>query len=133
VQETLFKAFRCQSPFHEGLLLSAWLYTIMRNEFIDEHARRRDVPISDIVGFDDVLVSLPAQHWVAFGRVVAKRIDCLPNNQRTALLAICGGASYQDAATEMGCELGTVKTWVSRARKTLSSEMGGIFDLPRFQ
>lgn len=55
-------------------------------------------------------------------------IAALPENRRTALLLVhVEGLSYPQAAEAMDVPLGTVKTWIHQARKTLKAELGERF------
>src|SRR5687768_15722336 len=60
VQETLLKALTNQDKFKAGTNLKAWLYTIMRNSFINNYHRlsRRSRQLVS----DDLLVLLSADH-----------------------------------------------------------------------
>ena len=55
-------------------------------------------------------------------------IDALPENRRSALLLVhVEGLSYPEAASALDVPLGTVKTWIHQARKTLRAELGDRF------
>jgi RNA polymerase sigma-70 factor (ECF subfamily) len=41
VQETLLKALRYRDKFREGTNLKGWLFTIMRNTFINEYRKEK--------------------------------------------------------------------------------------------
>ena len=49
----------------------------------------------------------------------------LNENQRSALLMVhLDGLSYHEVAARLGVPLGTVATWVTRGRKSLSEALG---------
>jgi RNA polymerase sigma-70 factor (ECF subfamily) len=51
--------------------------------------------------------------------------DHLPADQRTSLALVgIDGVAYEDAALMMGCEVGTAKSRVNRARHTLAKILG---------
>jgi RNA polymerase sigma-70 factor (ECF subfamily) len=55
-------------------------------------------------------------------------IAALPENRRSALLLVhVEGLSYPEAAEALDVPLGTVKTWIHQARKTLRQELGDRF------
>ncbi len=55
-------------------------------------------------------------------------IAALPENRRTALLLVhVEGLSYPQAAEAMDVPLGTVKTWIHQARKSLKAVLGERF------
>ncbi|MCO4774004.1 MAG: RNA polymerase sigma factor [Deltaproteobacteria bacterium] len=55
-------------------------------------------------------------------------VQALPENRRSALLLVhVEGLSYPEAAEALDVPLGTVKTWIHQARKTLRAELGARF------
>jgi RNA polymerase sigma-70 factor (ECF subfamily) len=50
---------------------------------------------------------------------VSEAIDRLPKHMRQALMLVVSGRSYADAAKDCGCEIGTIKSRVGRARMAL--------------
>ena len=42
IQETFFKALKNQSKFKEGTNLKGWLYTILRNTFINNYRKKEE-------------------------------------------------------------------------------------------
>lgn len=55
-------------------------------------------------------------------------VAALPENRRSALLLVhVEGLSYPEAAAALDVPLGTVKTWIHQARKTLRVELGERF------
>lgn len=55
-------------------------------------------------------------------------VQALPENRRSALLLVhVEGMSYPEAAEVLDVPLGTVKTWIHQARKTLRVELGERF------
>ncbi|MCM8775088.1 MAG: sigma-70 family RNA polymerase sigma factor, partial [Candidatus Omnitrophica bacterium] len=45
VQETVIKAYRAFKNFEQGTHIKAWLFTILRNTFINEYRRRKKSPV----------------------------------------------------------------------------------------
>ncbi len=121
VQETLLKAWAKQTTFKPGTNLKAWLFTILRNDFYTAHRRgRREV--EDVDGARAALLEAPAaQEHSSDLQVVMAHIAELPPSMREALLLVCAqGLTYEAAAQVMGCQIGTAKSRVSRARAMLS-------------
>ena len=76
LQNTLLRAWRSRASFAPGTNLEAWLFTIMRNQFYNEH-RKRGREVQDEDGAQaERMVSLPEQggmpSWVA---VDAKKME----------------------------------------------------------
>jgi RNA polymerase sigma-70 factor (ECF subfamily) len=46
VQDTVLKAFRSWQSFQPGTSIRSWLFTILRNTFINDYRRRKREPIA---------------------------------------------------------------------------------------
>jgi RNA polymerase sigma-70 factor, ECF subfamily len=126
VQETLLRALQNQHRFTLGTNLKAWLFTILRNQFYT-HGRRRRREIEDVDGSAAAqMLAPPDQEDGIELREVWARLSKLPAAQREALLLIAThGLTYEAAAALMGCQAGTVKSRVSRARAYLNEHLEG--------
>src|SRR5580698_7048049 len=61
VQEALLRALANLSSFEPGTNMSAWLFTILRNQFRSEYRKRRR-EVEDVDGsYAEQLISLPEQ------------------------------------------------------------------------
>ena len=122
VQETLLRAMANIKSFQPGLQMSAWLVTVLRNQFRSE-CRKRRREVEDPLGtYVDTLTSRPEQYGrmelAEFCMALAK----LPSDQREALLLVgASGFSYAEAAAIGETALGTIKSRVNRARMQLSA------------
>ncbi|HXZ02903.1 MAG TPA: sigma-70 family RNA polymerase sigma factor [Stellaceae bacterium] len=120
VQEAVLRALVHADHFRPGSNLRAWLSTILRNAFFDEkRAEKRRMQ------FVDALASAPAstkgeQEARLAMQDVCRAFARLPAGQRTALALVgAEGFSYEEAARQAGCTIGTVKSRASRARVNL--------------
>jgi len=125
VQETLLKAWQNQTSYRPGTNLKAWLFTILRNQFYSERRKRkREVEDADGVQAGR-LEALPDQEDGIELRQVWAKLRTLPTAQREALLLVgAQGMTYEDAAELIGCQVGTVKSRVSRGRMVLAHSLG---------
>lgn len=127
VQETIAKALVNHERFEPGRALGPWLFRIMRNQFIDDfHQRKREPHFEDEASGMPISTG-PTQDWNLYVKDAAILLGNMPDHIRTAVLDISCGASYQDTAVKIGCEIATLKTWVGRARKSMRANMGDIF------
>src|ERR671910_3449307 len=122
VQDTLLRALSNLDRFERGTNLNAWLFTILRNLFHSEYRKRRrevEDPDGSYAGRLRVQPEQGARlDFEDFRTALAK----LPADQREALLLVgASGFSYEDAASIMGCAIGTVKSRVNRARMRLAA------------
>lgn len=125
-QETLVKAWQSRSSFIPGTNLKAWLFTILRNQFYSDRRRAwRQAPWDQEAaeripgGGEDQVYSAELSDTV-------RALRRLSDEQREALFLVgAGGFSYEDAAAICKCAVGTVKSRVARARKTLIDILDG--------
>ncbi|MCB8840159.1 sigma-70 family RNA polymerase sigma factor [Aurantimonas sp. VKM B-3413] len=120
-QATLVKAWGCQASFEPGTNLTAWLFTILRNEFYDQlRQSRREV--ADIGGEMAGRLTVRASQEGALDLSdFHTALATLPVDHREALILVgASGFSYEEAAEICGCPAGTMKSRVSRARDRLA-------------
>lgn len=125
VQYTLLKAWEHRARFEPGTSLLAWLFTILRNNFINGRRKHRlEVPDPD--GAHAASLSEPAgQDHVLGLRELQAAIDRLEPTHREALILVAvDGLPYEAASAIIGCPAGTVKSRVSRARDRLTQDLG---------
>ena len=129
VQETVLKALMNREKFKAGTNLKAWLYTIMRNIFINNYRRNKkftkvtsDIP-EDIIMFN-VDKKASNMGW-SNTRVkeITQEIEQLPQAFRQSFELYNMGYKYNDIAEMLNEPLGTVKSRIHFARKILSSKI----------
>lgn len=124
VQDTIVNALQAQHQFTPGTNLKAWLFTILRNRFRSVIARKH---VTAEVADDD----LERHYWVAPEQesrieVAAFRraFGTLSSAHREVLVLVAvHGLPYDEIAEICGCEVGTVKSRVNRARAILKKMM----------
>ncbi len=105
--------------------MTAWLFTILRNNFLNEYRKSRH-EVSDADGyFVGIMTSQPEQEaHIQFDEFRAALAQ-LPIDQREAVVLVGGaGLSYEEAARLCLCAVGTIKSRVFRARARLAELMG---------
>lgn len=125
VQETMVRAWSSRHTFLPGSNFRPWLFTILRNQFYTTmRKRKREVEDSDGTAAAQ-LTALPSQEDGIELREVWTQLGKLPPLQREALLLIATqDLTYEAAAELMGCQTGTVKSRVNRARAALVQALG---------
>ncbi|MCJ2014497.1 sigma-70 family RNA polymerase sigma factor [Methylobacterium sp. J-076] len=125
VQEAFARAWANQHRFRPGTNFTAWVFTILRNLFYsDLRKAKREVEDAD-GSHAERLVALSDQEDVSTLNTVRQHLDLLPVAQREVLLLVgAEGFTYEEAADRIGCQVGTVKSRVSRARATLLAGLG---------
>lgn len=130
-QETLVKAWQARNMFAPGTNLKAWLFTILRNQFYSDRRRAWRQAPWDQDAAERIPGSSGEQAWAAELSDTARALSQLSDEQREALILVgAGGFSYEDAAAICHCAVGTVKSRVARARKSLLSLLEGEDPLP---
>lgn len=128
VQETYLRALRKFGGFAPGTNAKAWLFRILYNIFANDHRRRRRRPSVAMDEVEAQFERLAVESWRRSGsqRAVEDRaalegaLSRLPEEFRaTVLLVDVEGLTYDEAAAALGCPVGTVRSRLSRARRTL--------------
>lgn len=121
VQDAVVRALSKSHLFQEGTSLRAWVFTIMRNLFVS--GMRRKQRAGYVVDPDDpgvVLSEAPRQESLVMLDEVSRVLPKLPAGQRRVIeLVAVDGFGYEDAASEMGLNVGTVRSRLSRGREAL--------------
>ena len=106
--------------------LRAWLFTILRNLYINAYrAGRRRGPMGQLDEVSSAGTPDPAAGIEARDALAA--LDLLPEDQKTLLLLIgVEGLSYEEAANVLGIPIGTVMSRLARAREKLRAMLSGL-------
>lgn len=143
-QDALISAFRGIRSFNGSIAgLKAWLLRIAVNTCYDQLRRRQRRPTDSLDASPEDTASVadrlqdprPTPEQQSLGaetsRHIQESIDRLPPEQRlTVVLCDVQGLSYEEAAQAMSCELGTVKSRLSRARAQLRLHLIEKGELP---
>lgn len=128
VQETFYKALVNEDKFDAQTNIKAWLYTILKNTFINDYRRKskkEKIFSSDVK--DYVLNSKPAESNPE-SDVNYKDLNVLVNSLepefRIPFQMHDDGYKYQEIADELGLQLGTVKSRIHFSRKKLMDKIG---------
>jgi RNA polymerase sigma-70 factor (ECF subfamily) len=124
VQDTVAKALANLDKFQPGTNLKSWLFTIMRNIFCTNYGRIKREP----VGIADCVAGQPSidapQEWSLRAKELVREIDLLPLPYRSAVqFVLIDSVSYEVAAEQSGCPIGTLKSRVSRGRSMLIARL----------
>jgi len=125
VQDTVLRAWSARDSFAPGTNLKAWVFTIMRNHFLNDLRRDRSEGQLDDDVVESLLVTNPEQEETLGMTDIQRALERLPAIHREALLLVgASGFTYEEAAHVCGVRVGTVKSRVSRGRVMLSELLG---------
>jgi RNA polymerase sigma-70 factor (ECF subfamily) len=125
VQETFLRALTYQSKFSSDTNLIAWVYTIMKNTFINDY--RRNVKAKTTLGSqsDRLQISFtkddfyPSVDSIHAEKEIYKKIALLEDEFREPFQLFLNGYKYKEIAEKLDLPLGTVKSRIFFTRKKL--------------
>jgi RNA polymerase sigma-70 factor, ECF subfamily len=132
-QETFLYAFRNVRKFRQESSISTWLYTIAINLCKKNYNNKKRFTSLFSYSLDDPEITLnimnceskdqPADEILVTGeeqKLINKAISSLPKKYRTVIiLKYLQDLSYDEIAQIVGCNVGTVKSRLSRAKEKL--------------
>lgn len=128
-QETLYRALANQDKYHVGTNIKAWLYTIMRNIFINNYRRKAkqttlfdSTPNEYLINLNQGAVANEAIAGINL-KEVQKAINDLPEIFKNPFLLYFDGFKYHEIADMLGEPLGTIKSRIHFARKLLKTQV----------
>jgi RNA polymerase sigma-70 factor (ECF subfamily) len=127
-QQTVERALRSRQQWQEGTRLDAWVYRIMRNQWIDEvraRTRRSQTFAHEEEGINVGMAGdRDTENRVELGNV-GRALARLPDEQREAVvLVLVEGFAYKEAAEIIGVPQGTLTSRLGRGREALLRELG---------
>jgi RNA polymerase sigma factor (sigma-70 family) len=126
-QETLYRALANKEKYHVGTNIKAWLYTIMRNIFINNYRRKaKQQIVLDSSGNDFLLnsISIPNNAISDLNmKEIQKAIFELPVIFKRPFLLFYEGFRYHEISQILDEPLGTIKSRIHFARKLLKAHI----------
>ncbi len=135
VQETYLKAWRFIGRYTEETNAKAWLFRICQHAFINEWRKRKTQPYK--VDYEDIVVyhneDEPASQRYSnlraeqgndrMGDEATRAINSLTPAFRAVVLLDLEDFSYEEMAGLLDLPIGTVRSRLHRARKTLAKQL----------
>jgi len=133
-QETAYRAIKNKEKFSPGTNLKAWLFTIMKNIFINNYRRKMKA--------NTIIDTTENQYYINSGKNTVKNgaysnimlteltgmVDGLDESTRIPFQMHYEGYKYQEIADELSLPLGTVKSRIFFARKELKEMISYRYD-----
>jgi RNA polymerase sigma-70 factor, ECF subfamily len=128
VQERYLRALRALPRFRGDAPVRLWLLSIARRTCAD-HVRRRQRQRRLLDRLTSEAVCDGAAPFAADPPVTMDAVQRLDPDRREAFaLTQLAGLSYEEAATIVGCPIGTIRSRVARARGDLRAAMSAADD-----
>jgi RNA polymerase sigma factor (sigma-70 family) len=129
LQDTLLRAISFYHRFEDGTNLRGWLFTIMRNTFINsfhrENVKMALVGKTENISPGELVYSAKnngGEH--RFLRTeIKKALSSLPSYLRLSFTLYVEGYRYHEIAGQLDCPIGTIKTRIHKARKILKTRL----------
>lgn len=129
LQETVYRALTNHEKYVEGTNLKAWLFTIMKNIFINNY--RRAAKRNTLIDTTDNLyfINMPSINMAHTGtgnlmlEDINHAIDNLSDEYRVPFMMHFEGFKYHEIAEDLELPLGTVKSRIFFARKELKNQL----------
>jgi len=128
-QETLYKALANQDKYSTGTNIKAWLFTIMRNIFINDYRRRSKQRTIFDNGTNETLINSGKISIRNEGecslqlKEIHRAIHQLPQIFKIPFLLHFEGYRYHEISEALNEPLGTIKSRIHFARKLLKEQL----------
>ncbi len=132
-QETAFRALTNRDKFRLGTNFKAWVFTIMKNIFINNYRKKSKAnTIIDstenlyFLNSGSVSISNDADRQIMMDEL-KKMIAQLDESIRIPFLMYYHGYKYQEIADHLKLPLGTIKSRIFFARKELKAKIVNLY------
>ena len=128
-QDTYLKAISYRENFRDATNLKAWLYTIMKNTFINNYRRNAKAKtfihqtedLNYLSNKEDTKAKNPLS--ILNTEELQSRVNALQDEYRIPFEMHVDGYKYQEIAEELHLPIGTVKSRIFMARQKLMDQL----------
>ena len=129
LQETIYRAFANREKYNFGTNIKAWLFTIMRNIFINDYRKKTKQNIvfdhsenDFLLNYNQLSIANTAESALRI-KEIQTVIHLLPGIFRNPFLLYFDGYKYHEIAALLREPLGTIKSRIHFARKLLKEQV----------
>ena len=129
IQDTYFKALKNHDKYTPDTNLKGWLYTIMKNTFINNYRKKKSqntfIDETENSYFIDQGLNNRVDHADknVDQEFIMKQIDSIEKNYIEAFMMHFNGYKYEEIAEILDIPLGTVKSRIFLARKKMMAKL----------
>lgn len=118
-QQTFIKAYVHLEKYDHIHAFSTWLYKIATNVALEELRRKKALPLDDSMT-QLIVDGRPLPEQASIYAELHEAVNHLPDKQRAVVnLHYFEGKKYEEIAKELDSTIGSVKSWMNRAKKQL--------------
>ncbi len=134
VQETFLKALTYRDKFTQNTNFKAWIYTIMKNTFINNYRRNVKAKNTFDVNNNDFHLrfsqdkNYPSPESIYSSKEIVRCINELDVEYKVPFNMFLDGFKYKEIAEELNLPLGTVKSRIFFTRKKLEKTLKDYAD-----
>jgi RNA polymerase sigma-70 factor (ECF subfamily) len=129
LQETIYRALANHEKYNIGTNIKAWLYTMMRNIFINNYRRKAkqktifdSTPNEFLLDYQQVIVANSAESALKL-KEIQTAVHQLPDIFKQPFTLYFEGFKYHEIAHVLNEPLGTIKSRIHFARKLLKEQI----------
>ena len=128
-QETIYRAMVNKDKYNPGTNLKAWMYTIMRNIFINDYRKKArhktifdNTPNEALIDYNQNKYVNEAEANIKM-KEISKMINSLPEIFKVPFKMYFDGYRYNEISELLEEPLGTIKSRIHFARKLLKAQI----------
>jgi RNA polymerase sigma-70 factor (ECF subfamily) len=131
VQDTILKALLYKDKFRENTNLKGWLFTIMRNTFINNYRKHQREKTSRDTTAESHFLNVEDKHTFSTPdsryeyEDIWKNINSLKEELLAPFKLHTSGYKYHEIADHLNIPIGTVKNRIFHARKEIQQKLAG--------
>ncbi len=129
IQETLYRALANREKYNAGTNIKAWMYTIMRNIFINNYRRSAkqntifdNTPNDYLLDYNQFSTANAAEATLSL-KEIKEAVYELPEIFKNPFELYFEGYKYHEIADILAEPLGTIKSRIHFARKLLKQQL----------
>jgi RNA polymerase sigma-70 factor (ECF subfamily) len=129
MQETFFKAIKNREKYQEGTNIKGWLYTIMKNTFINNYRKKKNQnTFVDETENKYFINSKQAEKDVRTDRLVdqsylMRQLETVDRTYLDTFMMHYNGYKYEEISEILDIPLGTVKSRIFLARRKMMEKL----------
>jgi len=121
-QETFLRVWKGLGSYRPSERFMAWVFTIARNTCIEMWRREQRTPVP-VESLPEDRRHIDPTDGADLKRAVSEAVSRLPDTIRATFLLREAGLSYEEIAVAEGCPVGTVRSRLHSARRSLAASL----------